>query len=77
MKSRKKTILKLTKNKRKNQCYYIQNSDFSKDNRTGMRYLCKMTYTIPFYDIIQMNTFKNKFYHLLNERQVTKNRKID
>lgn len=68
MKTRKKAMLALTKNKRRSQCYYIQNSDFSRDNRIEIRYLCKMTHTIRFYDVIQMNSFKSNFYHLLNEK---------
>jgi hypothetical protein len=72
MKTRKKSILALTKNnKRKSQCYYTQKSNSSGDNKNEIRYLCKMTHTIPFSDIIQMNNFKRKFYHLLKEKKVT------
>jgi len=69
MKNRKRIALTLAKNKRKKQYYNIKNSNFSRDNRNEMFHLCKMTYTIPFYDIIQINSFKRNFYHLLNEKQ--------
>ena len=71
MKNRKKTVFKLTKNKRKSQHYYIQNSNFSRDNENKICLLYKTTYTIPFNDVLKMNSFKSKFYHLLNEKQVT------